>query len=204
MLDAQPVTKATFRDELARLVATFAANAAEYTSPGYPEAQARTDFISPFFRALGWDVENRAALPYTQREVIEEKGPGEGRPDYTFRIAGRPKFFVEAKPPHEDLDAERHVLQAKRYAWSTKEVFAVILTDFEEFRFYDASLEPDVNHPHRGLLDRFHLRYTDYLDHLDDLWEFSSGIKGRFPFCRCHVLMITYSKIVALFIFSSA
>jgi len=173
MLDAQPVTKATFGEELARLVRTFQANEAEYTSPGYPEAQARTDFITPFFRALGWDVENRAGLPYTQREVIEEKGPGEGRPDYTFRIAGSPKFFVEAKPPHEDLDAERHVLQAKRYAWNTKQVFAVILTDFEEFRFYDASLEPDPKHPHHGLIDRFHLRYREYLDRLDDLWEFS-------------------------------
>jgi hypothetical protein len=144
------VTKESFRAELERLVSNFAANEDELTAPGYTEMQARTQFITPFFRALGWDVENRAAKSYREMDVLEERGPGEGRPDYTFRIGGSAKFFVEAKAPHEDLENERHVLQAKRYAWSTKEVFYVVLTDFQEFRFYDASLKPDPNQPHRG------------------------------------------------------
>jgi type I restriction-modification system DNA methylase subunit len=116
-------------------------------------------------------VENRAGVSYSQREVIEEKGPTEWRPDYNFRIGGITRFFVEAKAPHENLDSEKHVLQAKRYAWSMKEVFAVIVTDFDEFRFYDASLEPDARDPHRGLL--VHLRYNEYSENSDKLWEFS-------------------------------
>ena len=165
------VTKESFRAELEHLVSNFAANEDELTAPGYTEMQARTQFITPFFRALGWDVENRAAKSYREMDVLEERGPGGGRPDYTFRIGGSAKFFVEAKAPHEDLENERHVLQAKRYAWSTKEVFAVVLTDFEEFRFYDASLEPNPDHPHRGqLLD---LTYRQYLDNIDKLWELS-------------------------------
>ena len=104
-------------------------------------------------------------------EVLEEKGPGEGRPDYTFRIGGAAKFFVEAKAPHQDLDSEQHVLQVKRYAWSTREVFAAVLTDFEEFRFYDASLQPDPAHPHRGLIHKF--LYREYLAKIDELWELS-------------------------------
>jgi type I restriction-modification system DNA methylase subunit len=164
-------TQESFRVELDRLARLFASHEAEYGSTNYPEAQVRTDFVSPLFRALGWDVENRAGLSYSQREVIEEKGPTEGRPDYNFRIGGITRFFVEAKAPRENLDSEKHVLQAKRYAWSTKEVFAVILTDFDEFRFYDASLEPDARDPHRGLL--LHLRYDEYLKNSDKLWEFS-------------------------------
>jgi len=164
-------TKESFQIELARLARLFASHEPEYGSASYPERQVRTDFLSPLFRALGWDVENRAGLSYSQREVIEEKGPTEGRPDYNFRIGGITRFFVEAKAPHENLDSERHVLQAKRYAWSTKEVFAVILTDFDEFRFYDASLEPDSRDPHRGLL--LHLRYNEYLENIEKLWEFS-------------------------------
>ncbi|MGH9778199.1 MAG: hypothetical protein ACRD5I_07285, partial [Candidatus Acidiferrales bacterium] len=54
------VTKDSFRADLEHLVANFAANEAELTSPGYTEMQCRTQFITPFFRALGWDVENRA------------------------------------------------------------------------------------------------------------------------------------------------
>ncbi|MFQ5663814.1 MAG: hypothetical protein ACE5HL_08280, partial [Terriglobia bacterium] len=64
MPDPERATKESFRAELERLVANFAANEDEYTSPGYPEAQVRLDFLDPLFRALGWDIENRANLPY--------------------------------------------------------------------------------------------------------------------------------------------
>ena len=134
-----------FSAKLEKLIAKFEADREHYLSKAYPEAQARVDFITPFFKALGWGVENEAGLPHHQREVIVEKGEAEteGRPDYGFRLAGQTKFFVEAKAPSEPLDAARHILQAKGYAWITKQVFFVILTDFEEFRFYDASIQPD-------------------------------------------------------------
>ncbi len=50
------VTKESFRAELQRLVANFAANEDELTFPGFTEMQARTQFITPFFRALGWGM----------------------------------------------------------------------------------------------------------------------------------------------------
>jgi len=80
------VTKDYFRAELQRLVANFAANEAELTAPGYTEMQCRTQFITPFFRALGWDVENRAGKPYRDMEVLEEKGPGKTRKDPGYVI----------------------------------------------------------------------------------------------------------------------
>jgi len=143
-----------FRSSLAKLLAKFQADQGHYLSKAYSEAQARIDFITPFFKALGWDVENEAGLPHHQREVIVERGESEttGRPDYNFRISGQTKFFVEAKAPSEPLDSTRHILQAKGYAWNTRQVFFVILTDFEEFRFYDASVKPDERKPDEGLL----------------------------------------------------
>ena len=120
MPGSEPITKESFRGELERLVRNFAANEDEYTSPGYPEAQVRLDFLDPLFRALGWDLENRASLPYSKREVVVERGSEEGRPDYTFRLAGIPKFVVEAKAPHHRLAHEDHVFQVKSYAWNTK------------------------------------------------------------------------------------
>ncbi|HKZ52933.1 MAG TPA: hypothetical protein VJ085_06615 [Candidatus Acidoferrales bacterium] len=59
----------SFRAELERQVTKFAANEEEYCAQGYPEAQARLDFSDPLFRALGWDIENRAGLPYGQRDA---------------------------------------------------------------------------------------------------------------------------------------
>ena len=168
-----PTAIETFAQKLQGLIKGFEADKAHYLSRDYREAQARVDFINPFFEALGWDVRNEAGLPHHAREVLVESSEAEtlGKPDYSFRLSGQTKFFVEAKAPCEPLDAAKHILQAKGYAWSTKQVFFVILTDFEEFRFYDASIKPDERRPDEGLLREF--KYTDYLKYTEKLWEFS-------------------------------
>ena len=167
------VSIATFRSDLERLIRKFQADQPHYSSKDYLEAQARMDLITPLFKALGWDVENEAGLLHHDREVLVEKGDMEatGRPDYNFRIGGQTKFYVEAKAPSEQVDTPRHILQAKGYVWNTKTVFFVILTNFEEFRFYDASLRPDPRRPEEGLL--LSLRYSDYPANTEKLWEFS-------------------------------
>jgi type I restriction-modification system DNA methylase subunit len=162
-----------FSEKLQKLVSKFQADQDYYLSGDYLEAQVRVDFITPLFKALGWDVENEAGLAHHQREVIVERGESEttGRPDYNFRIGGQTKFFVEAKAPSETLSNPHHILQAKGYVWNTRQVFFVILTDFVEFRFYDASRQPDERNPDDGLLLK--LKYGDYLSSLEKLWEFS-------------------------------
>ncbi len=168
-----PVSIATFHSDLEKLIRKFDADQPHYSSKDYLEAQARTDFLTPFFKALGWDVENEAGLLHHDREVLVEKGDLEatGHPDYNFRIGGQTKFYVEAKSPSEPVDTPRHILQAKGYVWNTKTVFFVILTNFEEFRFYDASAQPDPKRPEEGLL--LSLRYSDYPANAEKLWEFS-------------------------------
>lgn len=52
----------SFQTELSRLVKSFGMRLGELKQPGYAEAQLRDDFLNPFFRALGWDMENRAGL----------------------------------------------------------------------------------------------------------------------------------------------
>ncbi len=111
-----PASLETVREKLESLIKKFEGDKAYHLSKEYSEAQARIDFITPLFKALGWDVENEAGLAHDQREVIVERGETEGRPDYNFRLGGQTKFFVEAKAPSEPLDAARHILQAKGYA----------------------------------------------------------------------------------------
>jgi len=166
-----PATKDTFARNLESLVRKFDADSETYRSAGYPEAQARNHFINPFFKALGWDVDNEAGVPYHLCEVWVEAGETTGRPDYTFRLDGQTQFFVEAKAPSVELDKEAHILQAKRYAWNSRDVLFAGLTDFEEFRFFDASLTPDRERAFVG--EAFHLLYTEYLDKIDLLWELS-------------------------------
>jgi len=163
---------ASFKATIEKLIRRFESDRNHYLSKSYSEAQARVDFISPFFKALGWDVENEEGLAHHAREVVVETAEDSGgRPDYGFRVAGQTKFFVEAKAPSEELDTAKHIIQAKTYAWNTRQVFLVVLTDFEEFCFYDASIKPDVRKPDEGLLLK--LKYTDYGGQLEKLWEFS-------------------------------
>jgi hypothetical protein len=166
-----PTTKESFAKTLDALVRKFDADRETYVSSGYGEAQVRSHFITPFFKALGWDVENEAGVPYHLCEVWEEKGETQGRPDYTFRLNGQTKFFIEAKAPCHSLGNAGPILQTKSYAWNSKDVLLAGLTHFEEFRFFDASLEPDE----RRVLDgeAFHLQSSEYLDKVDLLWELS-------------------------------
>ncbi len=153
--------------KLKSLVQKFEANKYHYLSKNYLEEEVKIDFINPLFETLGWDIRNTKALSPYERDVVVEKGETIGHPDYNFRIDGQTRFFIEAKAPHEPLHKVNHVLQAKSYAWNTKNVFIVLLTDFEEFRLFDATIKPDAKNPDQGLI--FELSYNQYLDNIDKL-----------------------------------
>lgn len=159
--------KEEIHSKLKSLVHKFEANKYHYLSKNYLEEEVKIDFINPLFETLGWDVRNTKGLSPYEREVLVEKGETIGHPDYNFRIDGQTKYFVEAKAPHEPLHKVNHVLQAKSYAWNTKNVFIVLLTDFEEFRLFDSTIKPDAKNPDQGLI--FELRYNQYLDNIDKL-----------------------------------
>jgi hypothetical protein len=53
-----------------------------------------------------------------------------GYVDFSFRLRGIPRFFVETKKIPEDLEAPRWARQAINYAW-LKGVTWAVLTDFE-------------------------------------------------------------------------
>ncbi|MEI7732964.1 MAG: DNA methyltransferase [Verrucomicrobiota bacterium] len=154
------VTFESFERELNRLVESFGKRLAELKQPGYAEAQLRDDFLNPMFRALGWDMENRAGLIQKEREVEIESatqiGGGRKRADYLFRTDKRDRFVCEAKKPAEDLHA-RYAFQAKRYAWN-KGVWVAVLTDFEELKVYLVGGKPRIDEPQVGEWKSWHFR----------------------------------------------
>ena len=96
---------------IAELVARFREQYASYKRPDYNETQVRRDFIDPFFKALGWDIDNSAGNAEAYREVIHEDRVKVGKalkaPDYSFRLEGGKRlFFVEAKKPSVRLKSE--------------------------------------------------------------------------------------------------
>lgn len=164
--------KESAKQKISELIDGFSAHRSEYESNGYLESQLRTDFLDELFKSLGWDLANKNKLSPLQREVLVEKGDTKGRPDYSFRVNGEDRFFVEAKASSKGTDKPDDIFQAKRYGWNTRKVNIAVLTDFKTFKVFDASLKPMLNQPRVGLL--FELDFSKFATtDFDKLWLFS-------------------------------
>ncbi len=162
-------------NKIKNLTERFSQKREIYQQTDYIEAQTRIDFINPFFTALGWDVENKAGLTESYRQVVYEdrlkidNAPYK-HPDYSFRVGGVRKFFVEAKKPSISLSSDSEsAYQIRRYGWNAK-LSLSILTNFAEFAVYDCRLKPEKeDDPSIGRV--WYLKYTDYIEHWEELVE---------------------------------
>jgi len=176
----------TAPSRILELVEQFRRNRDEYRKHGLNETQLRREYLDPFFEALGWDVANRQGHAPAYREVIHEDavkiGGVEKAPDYSFRIGGTRKFFVEAKNPAINLkDNPAPAYQLRRYAWSAKLPLS-ILTDFEEFVVYDCRTRPsatDKTSAHRSLYLTYD-QYESQWDEIADIFAKDAVLKGSF------------------------
>jgi hypothetical protein len=166
--------------ELIVLVRRFVAEGTKLTaaSSTYSESEARSEFIDPLFRLLGWDVANINGLPNRLKEVVREESQviekSTKRPDYTFRILGQRRFFVEAKKPAVEIRRHKEsAFQVRQYGWSAGLSFSV-LTNFQTLRIYDTHTAPSAtDDADVGLVAEF--ACTDFVSHFDELL----GIIGR-------------------------
>lgn len=173
--------------KIAELVERFQEQIVSYKKADYNETLTRRDFIDPFFKALGWDIDNESGYAEAYREVIHEDkvkiGGATKAPDYSFRLSGGKRlFFVEAKKPSVVIKEEiPPAYQVRRYGWSAKLPISII-TDFEEFSIYDCSKKPLPND--KASVARIkYLTFNEYLAEFDFLWDTFSKekvLKGSF------------------------
>ena len=160
------------------LIERFERNQDAYKSGAYNETQARHEFIDPFFEALGWDVNNKAGNAEAYKDVIHEdavKVSGVTKaPDYSFRIGGQRKFFVEAKKPSVNIkDAPAAAFQVRRYAWSAKLPLSIV-TDFDELAVYDCRIKPDQ----KDSADKARIKYYTYRQYAEK-WDEIAAIFSK-------------------------
>ncbi|MCK4330546.1 N-6 DNA methylase [candidate division WOR-3 bacterium] len=166
--------KINAKRHIGKLVKRFGENISQYKKLNYDEANTRTDFIDPFFENLGWDVANKQGYAEQYREVVREAkvivAGKHSAPDYSFRIGGIRKFFVEAKKPVRDLKHEiSPAYQLRRYAYTAKLPLS-ILTDFEEFSVYDTRIKPTPKDS-ASCARIFYCGYKDYLKNIEFIYE---------------------------------
>ena len=174
------------KEKIADLVTKFESNKEIYLSKDYKEEDIKVEFITPMFKALGWDVDNESDNSPQFKDVIFEESISVGNktknPDYTFQIGGQKIFFLEAKAPHKHLDRDRSpAYQVRRYGWSAG-LDICILTDFEEFAIYETNTKPDKNH-HASIGRVKYFKYTDYVENWEEIYSILSKdavMKGLF------------------------
>jgi type I site-specific restriction endonuclease len=181
------IDKLTAGKRISDLVNRFEEQYSSYKNSDYNETQTRRDFIDPFFKALGWDIDNEEGYAEAYREVIHEdkvKVSGATKaPDYSFRLVGGKRlFFVEAKKPSVSVkDDIQPAYQIRRYGWSAKHPISII-TDFEEFAIYDCTKKPKPDDKPSVARIKYFI-YKDYIKEFDFIWETFSKeqvLKGSF------------------------
>ncbi len=181
------MTKEQAHNKISELVERFNEQLVSYKKAEYNETLTRRDFIDPFFKALGWDMDNSNGYAEAYREVIHEdkvKISGATKaPDYSFRLVGGKRlFFVEAKKPNVVVKDEiQPAYQVRRYGWSAKLPVSII-TDFEEFAIYDCTKKP-LPTDKASVARIKYLTFKDYLNEFDFIWDTFSKervLKGSF------------------------
>ena len=176
----------TVNAKILGLFERFEGNLEAYKQGNYNETQLRREFIDPFFEELGWDVANKKGYAEAYKEVVHEDAIKVGRatkaPDYSFRIGGVRKFFLEAKKPSINIRDDLHpAYQLRRYAWSAKLPLS-ILTDFEEFAVYDCRIKPVKTDQasHSRILYMTYTEYPGRWDEIANIFSREAILKGSF------------------------
>jgi len=138
----------------------------------WDEAQVRTSLLNPFWRALGWEIDNPEQVEVEKRIHMTEHTKFA---DYAFMENKKTHFLVEAKSPAHNLIKDKDaIFQVKRYVYCTIETYLGILQDFEEFLPILVLNAPDIEKPHVGLLKSHYMKYTEYVEKWDELCELYS------------------------------
>jgi len=173
-------------ESILKLCEIFSQHEEHYKSTGYNETELRREFLDPFFKALGWDVDNEQGYADAYKDVIHEDAIKIGgytkAPDYCFRIGGTRKFFVEAKKPAINIQSDVvPAFQLRRYGWSAKLPLS-ILSDFEELAVYDTRIKPvKSDRPAKArTLYYTHDQYVEKWDEIAAIFSREAVLKGSF------------------------
>lgn len=158
------------------LVEKYESNRDFYRTAKFNETQVRNEFLDPLFEALGWDIRNTSSRKTNEREVLLEESLKANadtyskKPDYTFRLFGERKFFLEAKKPCVDISTDNNpAKQVRRYGY-TANLKISVLSNFEDLYIYDTSYKvEDTDSLTKARVKAYH--FTDYENAVQELLE---------------------------------
>lgn len=162
------------KHKIRNLVQKYELNREHYRSSQFNETQVRNEFLDPLFEILGWDIRNTSCKSTSECEVLLEESlkanasTHSKKPDYTFRLYGERKFFLEAKKPCVDICQEDEpAKQVRRYGY-TAGLKISVLSNFEDLFIYDTSCPvEDADSLFKARIKAYH--YTGYEEAAEEM-----------------------------------
>ena len=125
------------------------------------------------------------------------------KPDYTFRLFGERKFFLEAKKPCVDISIDDNpARQVRRYGY-TANLKISVLSNFEDLYIYDTSYKVEtLDTLTKARIKAYH--YTDYENAVEELLQLlgkESVYTGRFEEVWANIeLNVVHQSVDSLFL----
>lgn len=166
------------KNELKNLVKVYSENLPYYldTKNNFNEQMTRQQYIDVFLKLLGWDISNPKGLSFREREIVSEEysvASSKDRPDYTIRMNGMSKFFVEAKKVSVDISKDHDsAIQARRYGWNAGHDIS-ILTNFQYLAIY-VTYEMPVKGEKVSKYRYKLYHYTEYEEKFEEIYKLIS------------------------------
>lgn len=174
------------KKQLQELVEAFERERNTFVSSSYKETPLRNDFLDIFLMCFGWDVNNEKGQTQFLRDVLQEESieveddVNKKNPDYTLRINGIRKLFVEAKKPSVDVESSKSAaFQTRRYGWNANMGISV-LSNFDKLVIYDCRHKPSSDEDTRvARVKVIHCsEYIDKFEEIDELIGYRSVNEG--------------------------
>ena len=165
------------KNKIHQLVQKYEHERDYYRTSRFNETQVRNEFLDPLFEILGWDIRNISGKNTNEREVLLEESlkadasTHSKKPDYTFRLYGERKFFLEAKKPCVDIkNDDEPAKQVRRYGY-TAGLKISVLSNFEDLFIYDTTAPvEEADSRNKALIKAYH--YTDYENVAEELLRY--------------------------------
>ncbi len=170
--------KITAKHKLTELLGEFTLYYQKGTFRGQSEATART-WVERFLNVFGWNSSDPLQVRQEYRiqgraaRRLKQEGTSHRRPDYCLLSNGIRQLYIDVKKIDANIKYDAGIsYQVRCYGWS--EGFKVSYAfDFEELAVYDCRIRPkDDDDAHIARV--IYMRYTDYLENFDLLWEYFS------------------------------
>lgn len=181
------MTKKEALEEVKILIEDFQRNREYHLSKEFLENHCEENFVKPFIKALGWDIESRNIAPYLREVITQDRVTGrktKRAPDYGFRLPGSDTrlFYIEAKGAFVKIKTDKEAaFQARWYGRAGKTPIS-ILFNFAELAIYDCTQKQSSTSEAKFARLKYFTceEYVDNFDFIYDTFSREAIYNGNF------------------------